>query len=160
VAQHSVRVYHIVERTFGQRVVEQIRQGVPNVGPRPFPWKAATAKEVRTAAMHDSPEAYLGDVIRPLKVFLPIYRFIEDIWWDAIRQRFALCKHIPPLVKYADQVALLTERRDLIHPHHAARPWREDKGSYVQPDPSPIHPLDPKQAEAVFMSTVTLLGLH
>jgi hypothetical protein len=62
--------------------------------------------------------------------------------------------------KTAYQVALLTERRDLIQPHPAARPWREDKQSHVQPDPPPIHPLDPKQAEAVFMSTVTLLGLQ
>ena len=160
VAQHSVRVYHIVERTFGKHVVAQIRSTVPNVGPKPFPWKVATTKEVRTAAMHDSPEAYLGDVIRPLKMFLPIYRFIEDLWWDAIRQRFDLCERIPPMVKYADQVALLTERRDLIHPHPAARPWREDKQSHVQPEAGPIHPLDPKQAEAVFMSTVTMLGLQ
>jgi len=159
VAQHSYHVQQIIAQRFSREVVAQIQEAGTKIGPDPFPWRVATKKELRTALMHDSTEAYLGDVIRPLKVCLPIYRYIESIWWDVIRTRWGLCERIPTLIKYADEIAFLTERRDLIHPHHAARPWKEDSHSRVQPDARRIIPLEPKQAESVFMSAASQVGI-
>jgi hypothetical protein len=63
-------------------------------------------------------------------------------------------------VKYADEVALLTERRDFICAHPAARPWREDSSKHpVQPDPVRMFGLEPKQAERSFMAMADGLGL-
>ena len=75
VAQHSLLVHNIVSKSFSEQAVEPIRGFFDAV-------TVATSKDIRTSIMHDAPEAYLGDVIRPLKVFLPVYRFIERLWWN------------------------------------------------------------------------------
>lgn len=64
--------------------------------------------------LHDASEAYLGDVIRPLKIQLPAYKDIEKLWERAISEKFELPFPLDPEVKRADMVALVTERRDLI----------------------------------------------
>lgn len=70
--------------------------------------------------MHDATEAYCGDMIRPLKDGCPDYRRVEDSLWSAVRVRFDL-PEMTPEIKYADLVALSTERRDLIP---SKREWR------------------------------------
>lgn len=79
--------------------------------------------------MHDASEAYLGDVIRPLKAWLPEYKRIEKLWEAAIAKRFGLPTPLHPSVKQADMVALMTERRDLVTEPlpGAGLPWREDE---------------------------------
>lgn len=43
------------------------------------------------ALMHDATEAYLGDVIRPIKnIIKPLYKPLEDAWTSAIFERFNL----------------------------------------------------------------------
>jgi uncharacterized protein len=67
--------------------------------------------------LHDATEAYLGDVIGPLKALLPAYVELESRWALAIGERFGLGKQLaelPAEVKEADRRALATERRDLI----------------------------------------------
>lgn len=64
--------------------------------------------------MHDATEAYVGDVARPLKALLPDYKLIEHRVWLAIAEKFDLPAEIPAEVKHADNVALMTERRDLM----------------------------------------------
>ena len=83
VGQHSMFVHSIVENAFSEKAVEPIRGFFS-------PVTVATKKDIRTAFMHDSPEAYLGDVIRPLKTFLPVYKFIESLWWNVIAEKYAL----------------------------------------------------------------------
>lgn len=47
--------------------------------------------------LHDASEAYLGDVVKPLKVILgPVYKELEDTFKDAIAKRF---HWLPPLTK-------------------------------------------------------------
>ena len=151
VGQHSMLVHDIVNRAFSAEAVEPIRGFF-------HPVTVATSKDIRTAFMHDTPEAYLGDVIRPLKTFLPVYKFIESLWWDVIAKKYALHQKMPAMVKYADRVAMLTERRDLITPHRKARPWREDKTG-EEPWPGTITPLEPDAAFAQFMARFTHLGM-
>lgn len=64
--------------------------------------------------LHDASEAYLGDVIGPLKhVLAPVYGPIEAAWQAKIARRFGLepGAFADPLVKLADETALQLERR-------------------------------------------------
>lgn len=65
--------------------------------------------------MHDATEAYVGDMVRPLKLQLPDYQIVEDRVWEAICEQFVIAKTMHSEVKFADNVALNTERRDLFN---------------------------------------------
>jgi 5'-deoxynucleotidase YfbR-like HD superfamily hydrolase len=99
--------------------------------------------------MHDATEAYLGDVVRPLKRILPGYIALEKSMWTAIALRFGLPLEMPAAVRFADRVLVATELRDLLVPDEhagAAAPYArhlmlEDR----------IHPLTSQEAEDVFL---------
>lgn len=74
-----------------------------------------------TALLHDATEAYIGDLVRPLKALLPDYSEIEHGIWLAICDRFNLDPVLPASIHQADMIALATERRDLMPDH--AEPW-------------------------------------
>jgi hypothetical protein len=74
--------------------------------------------------LHDASEAYLSDVVRPLK-HQPEFRGYLDREKDLqalICQRFGLASMMPDSVNKADQLALHAEMRDLMlsDPRHAA----------------------------------------
>lgn len=85
------------------------------------------------ALLHDAAEAYVGDMVRPLKQLMPQYQVIEQRIWLAICDHFGIEPELAPEVKHADMVALATERRDLM-PHHPAE-WECLAGI----TPTPIH---------------------
>lgn len=64
--------------------------------------------------LHDATEAYVGDMIRPLKLHMPEYRAVEDRVMLAIAQRFGIAPTMPPEVKTADSRILLDERAALL----------------------------------------------
>lgn len=70
-----------------------------------------------TALLHDATEAYVGDLVRPLKALLPDYSEIEHGIWLAICDRFNLDPKLPTSIHEADMIALATERRDLMPEH-------------------------------------------
>lgn len=72
--------------------------------------------------LHDAPEAYAGDIIRPIKPHLSGYSRIEDSIMKAICQRFGLRPNMPQEVKKIDNQILLNEREVLITP--SATPWK------------------------------------
>jgi 5'-deoxynucleotidase YfbR-like HD superfamily hydrolase len=98
-----------------------------------------------TGLMHDATEAYLGDMVRPLKYSLPQFLEIEDALWRVIARRFELPLRLPAEVKEADEIALMTERRDLI--------VRTPEGWGVQAEPAKetIVPLAPAEAREEFI---------
>lgn len=73
------------------------------------------------ALLHDATEAYVGDMVRPLKGSMPAYRAAEDRVMAAICERFGLRPECPPEVKVADTRILHDERDALMAPSH--RPW-------------------------------------
>jgi hypothetical protein len=71
------------------------------------------------ALLHDATEAYLGDMTRPVKQWMPDYLGFEDILWASVCERFNLALDLPVCVRQADMIALATERRDLMQPEAA-----------------------------------------
>lgn len=102
--------------------------------------------------LHDASEAYLGDVIRPLKNQLRVYKDIEARWEAAIAEHFDLPWPLEPAVKRADMIALVTERRDLIAepPVGDGLPWIKDE-LRVEPAPVPCMGWRPKRAQRLFL---------
>ena len=99
------------------------------------------------ALLHDASEAYLGDVVKPLKIVLHDYLKIEKRLERIIMKRFGLPYPILPQVKHVDLDALATERRDLVRPGHV---WPHIVG--IEPWPETIMPWAPAVAKEQFLS--------
>ncbi len=63
--------------------------------------------------LHDAAEAYIGDMIKPIKLQLPGWKAIETRVDAKIRERFGLPRMMAPAVKAQDRAAVATEHRDL-----------------------------------------------
>lgn len=72
--------------------------------------RAVSAPNRLAALMHDAPEGYLGDLIRPVKRSMPVYRTTESAIWLAICARFGLGPELPAEVHEADTRILVDER--------------------------------------------------
>ena len=107
-----------------------------------------------TGLMHDASEAYLGDWIRPIKKLMLFNHCgglvgasaIEDLVWQAICDRFGLIRKLPEDIIRCDDVALVTEARDIMGGQ--CRPWP----SNAEPLPQRIVPVGPKDAEIAFLT--------
>jgi len=98
--------------------------------------------------LHDASEAYLVDVPRPIKHSngMAAYREAENALEHAIAIAFGLPREMPPSVKRADNILLVTEQRDLMKSLPA--PWT-DCG--VEPLAEEIQPWLPQEAKARFL---------
>lgn len=104
--------------------------------------------------LHDASEAYIGDVPRPLKIssHYAFYRDVESSIQDLIYRRFALSPStVPELLRYADNLMLATEKRDLMDPE--ASPW-EGLPATAQ---DKIEPMSPREAENAFLARANYL---
>lgn len=95
---------------------------------------------------HDATEAYVGDLVSPVKALLPDFEVIESrIHW-AISKKIGLEFPLPKVVKQIDRRLLATEVRDLI---------TKDISSWgIGPDEPfefPIIPWPPEVTEARFL---------
>lgn len=100
------------------------------------------------ALLHDATEAYVGDMIRPLKVSMPAYREAEDRVMAAIVERFDLPSvTMPPAVKDADSRILLSERDALMGSKAPAR-WGQDG---MEPLPVKVEGWSPLVAESRYL---------
>jgi len=103
----------------------------------------------RSVFLHDAAEAYVVDVPRPLKRFLPGYKEIEREVARAIEKRFGLPVDIfeHGAVKHFDEVLLATEARDIMGGQSAGK-WT----LRAPPLTERAEPLDSAAAEAAFLS--------
>lgn len=99
------------------------------------------------ALLHDAAEAYLGDMVKPLKALFPEFSMLEARVMAVIGERFGVAGFADPAIKRADLVALATEKRDLMP--HSCEPWAALAG--VSPVPTRIRPLAPDEAQAAFL---------
>jgi hypothetical protein len=75
---------------------------------------AVAPEHALAALLHDATEAYLGDVVRPLKLQLPQYGAIEERVWGVVAIHFGLELSLPREVKEADNRILIDERTALM----------------------------------------------
>ncbi|KRE02580.1 hypothetical protein ASE61_14975 [Bosea sp. Root670] len=108
----------------------------------------AVAPDLRLAAlMHDSPEGYLRDLVRPVKRTMPSYRAAETAIWLAICARFGLPIDLPAEVHEADNRILVDERQQNMAPPPA--PWNSEEN--VEPLGVRLQFWTPVEAEFQFM---------
>jgi 5'-deoxynucleotidase YfbR-like HD superfamily hydrolase len=112
--------------------------------------------ELKPAALlHDAAEAYLGDMVKPLKLLLPEFSRIEDRVTEIIGERFGVDLQHHPVTKQADLIALATEKRDLMP--FSTEDWSSLTG--VEPVEEKLAPLQPEQAKRVFLAAFERLFL-
>ncbi|MEJ7807277.1 MAG: phosphohydrolase [Telluria sp.] len=111
--------------------------------------------DLRLAALlHDAAEAYLGDMVKPLKVLLPAFAAIEDQVSAIIATAFGVDFANYSPIKRADLIALATEKRDLM-PHSSER-WAYLDG--IAPMPQTIEPINPAQAKQAVLNAFARFG--
>ena len=64
--------------------------------------------------LHDAAEAYVGDLIRPIKRTFEQFKSIEDKVMLVIAERFKFPSAPNAVIKWADDIVLRNEHRDLI----------------------------------------------
>lgn len=106
------------------------------------------------ALLHDATEAYVGDMVRPLKRQMPAYVEAEDRLMAAICERFAIDPVCPPEVKTLDNRILGTERAALLGP--PPRQWLEVE--VLDPLPVTVTGWAPRRAEAEYLKALRRLG--
>lgn len=108
------------------------------------------------ALLHDAAEAYVVDVPRPIKGVLgSVYRDLERGVAAAIGLRFGVeLVNLHPEVKFADEVMLATEARDVMA--EPPRPW------HPMPEPvgQKIESWSAEEAEERFISRWLECGGH
>ena len=106
-------------------------------------------EEDRLAALlHDAAEAFIGDVVAPLKQLLPEYKIIERRIERVILSRFGLPQTLPASVKQADLIMLATEQRDLMPAHDDNRTLIDG----IQPMTDRVVPMPPSVARRAFLA--------
>jgi len=117
--------------------------------------KIVPPKDAMWGLMHDAGEAYVNDLISPIKHTQGAtwYRDAEARVMRAVCRRFGLSLKQPQSVDEADLVMLATEKRDLMWP--VIRRW----ASLPAPRSQKVFPWSPKRAEKEFLTRAHKLGL-
>lgn len=108
---------------------------------------AVSPENALWALLHDATEAYVGDMIRPLKKFMPAYVVAEDNVMAAICERFGVTQlTMPDEVRDADNRILLTEKNALLV--KTGHKWVVDD---LEPLPVTIEGWSPAKAEIEYI---------
>lgn len=78
--------------------------------------KGGTDLEQMLGLLHDVTEAYIGDMVTPLKLEMPKFREVEDAIWDAFAKTYGLPAVMPDIIKVADRISLMSEKLCLLGP--------------------------------------------
>jgi uncharacterized protein len=100
------------------------------------------------ALLHDASEAYVGDMVSPLKQELPQYTAIERGIKARIWEKFGLRFGVSDAIRKADLVMLATERRDLMSEQATRWPILD----HVTPAKFTIDPWPPARGRHAFLS--------
>ena len=110
--------------------------------------KIVPPEQALAGLFHDASETYTGDVISPLKKFLPPeFKEIEKIIEKAIFEHFGIANVNHSEIKKADKISLFTEMRDLMEKPPAK--WEDE--DLFEPHPEKIISLNPEDAEKEFL---------
>ena len=76
--------------------------------------RLVSKKNKLAVLLHDASEAYLSDISRPMKVFMPEYRNLEARIQENVHKAFSVNGYDEAEVKRVDNIMLATEGRDLM----------------------------------------------
>lgn len=105
-------------------------------------------EHARWALLHDAAEAYVGDMVRPLKHQMPEYQAVEDRLIEVIALQFGLEGDMPAQVKEHDTQIVVDEREQIMTP--SSLPWSLLDG--YRPLGVTIEGWSPERAEAEYLS--------
>ena len=127
VAQHCVIVSHLVPEEFALR-----------------------------ALLHDAPEAYVGDITRPLKKIIgPLYRMIEDNVMEVVAKRFNLPQpYMPEEIDFVDKMIVIPEKLALFPDDFATSSWRYEGNPFLHVQ---IEEITWREAKAQFLQRFEFL---
>jgi hypothetical protein len=77
-------------------------------------WPDLTSQERLTVLMHDATEAYIGDMVKPVKVNMEQFNELEEKLWKILAKKFNLLEVLPNFVKLSDVLALIYEKNHLM----------------------------------------------
>jgi hypothetical protein len=106
--------------------------------------------------LHDAAEAYLGDIIRPIKPYIAMYKVREERVMRVIEQFYNLPPEPKEIVKRADNAVLATEGRQVFS-DNMTQDWN------LEEEPIPglqIQFWSPSVARAEFMARLDELLLE
>lgn len=109
---------------------------------------AVAPENARWALMHDATEAYIGDMVWPLKEEIPQFKEVEEVLMSAICTRFGLPQIQPPQVVEYDRRIVIDERDMLLAPSQLAWPALEG----YKPLGVSINAWSPDRAKAEFLN--------
>lgn len=136
---HTKKFYSVAEHSFHISYL---------VGPYDAPLDQAWG------LLHDASEAYLLDLVQPMKRAIPEYSVYERVLSACIAERFDLPWPMPRLVKDVDLRMLWTEKAQLLNPCEIA--WGVDG----EPLKHLVLPCWlPEEAELQFLQRATVLGI-
>jgi hypothetical protein len=115
--------------------------------------RAAAPEHKLWALLHDAPESYIGDKIRPLKPYLIGFSEVEKRIMRAICVRFNLHLDQPAAVKALDR-AILMDERDQVMVTPPPMPW----GGDVPPLGVKLEFWSPARAKREFLSAFKKFG--
>lgn len=134
VAEHSVLVSKFVEHICVTREIL-----IPGI--------------IVSGLLHDSPEAYLGDMTTPLKVLCPGYQLIESHFADVCQKAFGVhARFDHPIIKQCDFEMYLRERTFLMPGE--GPPVDDELSSLLE-----VRFLTPDAAKKAFLERAEELGL-
>ncbi len=103
------------------------------------------------ALLHDAAEAYIGDMVRPLKKHMPTFMEIDDQITALVAQRFELNGTvIPPEVHHVDAQILHNERETLMARVQPPQSWDVPGGAIPGVT---IYGYSPEEAEMLYLKT-------
>lgn len=114
--------------------------------------RAVAPEHALAALLHDATEAYVVDVPRPLKRYLPEYSRIENLAWHAICDHFGISRTLPAGVHNADDRILIDEKRALLS---SAERWPAE--DTMEPLGVTIEAWAPGVAEVMYLSRLAEL---
>lgn len=117
--------------------------------------QAVSPENALWALLHDATEAYIGDMVRPLKQMMPHFQTVEDNLMDVICYRFELEPEMPEEVHQADARILVNEKNALMGP--SPLPWEQDG---LEPLAVEIRALSAYQASNSYMARLNELLLE
>jgi hypothetical protein len=109
--------------------------------------------------LHDASEAYANDICRVLKLSpgMGIYKWYEKRIMDTVCKKFGLPKEEPNEVRKADNILLLTEKRDLFVRDCRWAVNKSDETIGLTPLSFKVEPWEAEAAERKFLEQYSLI---